>query len=115
MSATEQIAAPPADFDATGENPDTGRIFGVPRVAVVVDEADPNVIKLKFGGQIELDRAKPDDVAFFNSLQAGKNFDLPVSGHVAGSKKTHRHDSEGNVDAVVESKSLVISNVTVTD
>lgn len=61
----------------------------------------------------ELERKNPSDVAFFNSLKAGKNFDLDLSGHIAGSKKTHRHDSEGNVDAVVETKTLVITGCTV--
>lgn len=100
--------APPIEGTATGENPDTGRIFDVPRVAIAVDEADPGVLKLAFSGSIELDRAKPDDVAFYNSLKAGKDTALSVTVFCAGPKNSHRRDPEGNVDAVVQTKSLIV-------
>jgi hypothetical protein len=101
------------DDELKGQDAEKGKLFEVPRVAVIVDESDPGVLKLKFGGQVELDRTDPGDVQFFNGLKAGKVFDLQLSGYVTGSQKTHRHDSEGNVDAIVETKSLVINSVEV--
>lgn len=127
-TAAEQIAAPPNETDLErtvreeqeahdsaleGEDVEKGKLFDVPRVAVIVDEADPNVIKLKFGGQIELDRAKPDDVAFYNSFVAGKNADLEVSVFCAGPQNTHRRDSEGDVDSIVQTKTLIVHSVEV--
>ena len=103
------------DRELKGEDAEKGKLFEVPRVAVIVDESDPGVLKLKFGGQVELDRTNAGDVQFFNRLKHGKVFDLQLSGYVTGSQKTHRHDSEGNVDAIVETKSLVINSVEVTD
>lgn len=94
-----------------GEDAEKGKLFEVPRVAVTVDEADPGVLKLAFSGQVELDRSKSDDVAFYNSLKAGKNADLNVQVFVAGPKNSHRRDSDGNVDAVVQTKSLIVHSV----
>lgn len=100
-----------ADGTSEGENPDLGRIFDVPRIAVMLDESDPNVLKLAFSGQYELDRDNANQVAFFNHLKAGEPAELVVTVHVAGSNKRHRRDSEGDVDAIVETKSLVVSDV----
>lgn len=100
-----------AEGTSAGEDAEKGKLFEVPRVAVVVDESDPSVLKVAFSGNIELDRAKPNDVSFYNDLVAGKNADLHIEAHVAGSKKSHRRDSEGNVDAVVETKSLIIHSI----
>jgi hypothetical protein len=69
----EVVAAEQADHDAqiegtaSGPDADKGKLFEVPRVVVAVDETDPGTIKLAFSGSIELDRAKADDVAFYNS------------------------------------------------
>lgn len=92
-----------------------GKLIEVPRVAVIVDEADPNILKLSFSGSIELDRAKPADVAFYNKLTAGRDAELEVTAFVAGPKNTHRRDSDGNVDAVVQTKSLVIHSIEIAD
>lgn len=95
----------------TGPDPDVGKLFDVPRVGVIVDETDPTVIKLSFSGGIELNRANASDVQFFNKLKAGKTVSLEVEAHVAGGKTTHRRDSEGNVDAVVQTKSLLVHSI----
>ncbi len=102
---------PSADGTASGENPEEGKLFEVPRVKVTVDESDPSVLKVAFSGNIELDRAKPADVAFFNRLAAGNTAALHIEAHIAGSKKTHRRDSEGDVDAIVETKSLIVHSI----
>lgn len=99
------------DEQVNGQDAEKGKLFEVPRVAVIVDESDPGVLKLKFSGQVELDRTAAGDVQFFNRLKAGKVFNLELSGYVAGSTKTHRHDSEGNVDAIVETKTLTVNSV----
>jgi hypothetical protein len=93
---------------AEGQDAEKGKLFEVPRVAVTIDEADPGVLKLAFSGSIELDRSKPDDVAFYNSLIAGRDAALAISAFVAGPKNSHRRDPEGNVDAVVQTKSLIV-------
>jgi hypothetical protein len=92
-------------------DPDTGKLFEVPRVKVILDESDPNVLKLAFSGSYELDRDDAKQVERFNRLRAGSEAELVVTVHVAGSKKTHRRDSEGEVDAVVETKALIVSEV----
>lgn len=101
----------PVDGTGSGEDAEKGKLFEVPRVKVVVDEADPNVIKLAFSGSIELDRGKADDVSFYNGLNAGKNVELTIEAFVAGPKNSHRRDSEGNVDSVVQTKSLVVHSL----
>ena len=103
--------APPIEGTSNGPDADKGQLFEVPRVAVTVDESDPGIIKLAFSGSIELDRASADDVALYNSLTAGQTVSLQVDAHVAGAKTSHRRDSEGDVDAIVQTKSLVVSDV----
>jgi hypothetical protein len=88
-----------------------GKLFEVPRIAVAIDESDPNVIRLAFSGRIELDRGNATQVDFLNSLRPGEAVELAVTCHVSGSRKTHRRDAEGDVDAVVETRSLVVSDV----
>jgi hypothetical protein len=103
-----QTDAPPIE----GTDPETGKLFDLPRVKVELDPADPTVIKLAFSGSIELERGKPDDMAFFNGLVAGRNVSLQVEAFVkSGPANVHRRDSDGNVDAVVASKSLIVHSV----
>ena len=94
-----------------GEDAEKGKLFEVPRVAVLIDESDPSVVKLGFSGSIELDRGNAEQMEFYNRLRAGQETNVVVTVHVAGAKKTHRRDSDGFVDAVVETKSLVVSDV----
>lgn len=94
-----------------GEDVEKGKLFEVPRVKVVLDESDPTVLKLSFAGGIDLDRTVADDVAFYNKLKSGQTASLAISVHVAGAKTTHRRDSEGDVDSVVQTKSLIVTDV----
>lgn len=123
-TAADQLAAPPAETDlerTVREEQETheanlkaeqdGKLFEVPRVKVVVDETDPTVLKLAFAGSIDLDRTVKADVDFYNRLVDGKTADLQISVHVAGAKTIHRRDSEGDVDAVVQTKSLIVHSV----
>lgn len=111
MSATLQEAGVnPTAQDGEPEVPE-GKLFEVPRVGVLLDEADPTVIKLSFSGSIDLDRTVAADVSFFNRLKAGQSVALELEAHIAGSKKTHRRDSEGDVDAIVETKSLIVHSI----
>lgn len=98
-----------------GEDAEKGKLFELPRIAITVDEADPNVLKLNFSGTVELERGNPRDAAFYNSLAAGKNVDLEVQAFVTGPTNTHRRDSEGNVDSVVQTKSLRVHSLTIAD
>jgi len=92
-------------------DPDTGQLLKMPRAAVFVDESDPGVLKLAFSGQIELNRADPGDVDVYNALKAGTDAELAVTVFVAGPRNSHRRDSEGNVDAVVQTKSLIVHSI----
>ena len=109
MSATAEHAA-----QTDQANPETGKLFEVPRVKVIVDESDPTVLKLSFSGSIDLERSQASDVDFYNRLKDGKTADLKISVHVAGAKTAHRRDSEGDVDAVVQTKSLIVTDVEIT-
>lgn len=95
----------------SGPDAEAGKLFEVPRIAVVVDESDPTVLKLAFSGSIELDRTNAEQVNFYNRLRPGEEAVVNVTVHVAGAKNSHRRDSEGYVDAVVQTKSLVASDV----
>jgi hypothetical protein len=92
-------------------DPDKGKLFDLPRVKVVVDDSDPNVVKLAFSGSYELDREDKDQMEHYNRLRAGQEAELVIGVHVAGARKTHRRDAEGYVDAVVEVKTLKVSEV----
>ena len=95
----------------SGEDPDVGKLFEVPRVKVAIDTADPTVIKLAFSGSIELDRGNAKQMEFYNGLKAGQEAVIDVTCHVAGATMRHRRDSEGDVDAIVQTKSIVVSDV----
>ncbi len=107
MSTTALAEAPTGNEGAANEK---GKLFELP--AIDVDESNPSSITIAFSGSVTLDRSQKSDADLYNSLKHGKSFEINVSGLVSGSKKTHRRDSEGNVDAIVETKSLVIDSVT---
>jgi hypothetical protein len=93
------------------EDAEKGKLFDIPRVGIIVDDSDPTVIKLAFSGSVELDRGNGKEVGFYNDLKAGQSAELVVTVHAAGATMRHRRDSEGDVDAVVQTKSLVVSDV----
>lgn len=104
-------AAQNADGTTGGEDAEKGKLFEVPRVGVIVDETDPTVLKLAFAGSVDLERGVASDVELYNQLKSGKSAELRVTVHVAGAKTTHRRDSEGDVDAVVQTKSLIVHSI----
>lgn len=95
----------------SGPDAEKGKLFDLPRVAIVTDETDPTTLKIAFAGSVELDRSIPDDVSFYNRLIAGQDGELRVTVHVAGAKTTHHRDSEGYVDDVIQTKSLIVHSV----
>jgi len=105
MAAALQEAPTGAEEDAN----EKGKLFELP--AIEIDESNPTAITIAFAGSIVLDRSQASDAAVYNGLKHGKAFELTVSGLVKGSKKTHRRDSEGNIDAIAETKSLVIDSI----
>lgn len=118
MSATAErpvTADSKPDGTTAGPDADKGKLFEVPRVKIVVDGSDPTVIKLAFSGSVDLDRTVKQDADFFNQLKHGKAVRLEIDAHVAGSRKVHRRDSEGDVDAIVETKGLIVTDVHFTD
>jgi hypothetical protein len=76
------------------------------------DPARPTLISVNVSGKIKLDLSQKSDVDFYESLKAGKLVTYDTTFFVASTKKTHRRDGDGNVDAVPETKSLVIDGVT---
>lgn len=80
-----------------GQDAEKGRLFEVPRVAIVVDDTDPTVLKLAFSGSIELDRTNASDVELYNRIVSGKNVALEVEAHVADDTP---NDGEGTYVAV---------------
>lgn len=97
--------------EASSEDVAKGKLFDVPRVGIVIDETDPTVVKLAFSGSVDLDRSNAEQIGFYNALAAGRSHEIVVTVYVAGAKLRHRRDSEGDVDAVVAVKSLVVSDV----
>jgi hypothetical protein len=102
------LAESPTGEDEHEAN-DKGKLFEMPKIAI--DESNPTAIVIAFSGSVTLDRSQKADAELYNNLKHGKLFDLHASGLVKESKKTHRRDSEGNVDAIVETKSLVIDSI----
>jgi len=99
------------DLEIEGQDLDEGRLFDVPRVGVIVDSSDPTVLKLALSGTVELDRTWADHVLHYNELRPGREVELTVTAYVAGARKVHRRDSEGDVDSIVETKSLVVGEI----
>jgi len=112
MSAAA-VETPLVDGTSKGEDAEKGKLFEVPRAKVILDESDPNVIKISFSGGVELDRGDARDVAFYNALKAGSYRDLKVTVFCAGPQNVHRRDSEGDVDAIVQTKALKVTDVSV--
>jgi len=94
-----------------GQDAEKGKLFEVPRVAVIVDQSDPTVLKVAFSGSIEIERGSAEWVEFYNQLRPGRSSDLAITVHVAGAKTAHRRDGEGDVDAVVQTKSLTVTDI----
>jgi hypothetical protein len=105
----------PVDGASVGEDAERGKLFDVPRIGILLDESDPTVLKLAFSGSVEFDRSNASQVEFYNRLLVAAEDSIVVTVYAVGTKKTHRRDTEGDVDAIVETKSLVVSDVFVDD
>lgn len=86
------------------------KLFEIPPIQI--DKAKPTLISVNVSGKIKLDLSQKSDVEFYNALAAGKLVTYETTFFVASTKKTHRRDNDGNVDATPETKSLVIDGVT---
>jgi hypothetical protein len=75
------------DTNIEGQDPDSGKLFEVPRIGIIVDDSDPTVLKIAFSGGLELDRANASDVEWYNRLRAGQPATLHVEAHVAARKE----------------------------
>lgn len=77
-----------------------------------VDGQSIDKIAIKFSGRVMLDRSDPADVAMFNRLQLGQDVELRISAKVSNSGGAGFTTSkEGDLDAVVGSKSLAVDSV----
>jgi hypothetical protein len=106
MSAAASLAEAPTGA-TEHEQPAPLKLFDIKP-----DKAKPTLITVNVSGKIKLDLSQASDVEFYNSLQAGKLVTYDTTFFVASTKKTHRRDNDGNVDAVPETKSLVVDGVT---
>lgn len=79
------------------------------------DPTKPNKISVSISGSVELDLSRKEDVDFFNALVPGKLVTKETTFFVASVKTTHRRDSEGNVDATPQTKSLVVDGIRIAD
>ena len=75
----------------------------------------PSTIRIAISGAIELDLNRKEDVDFYNTLEPGKLVTREATFFVASTKTTHRRDSDGNVDAVPQIKSLVVDGLQIAD
>lgn len=108
----EQEEHEQATAEVDGQDPDAGKLFEVPRVAVLIDDTDPDRLAVSFSGGVMLDRALATDVAWFNALVEGKEVDLEVTCRVLGRKVRHKLDNEGEyVSEVIATKSLAVTDV----
>lgn len=89
------------------------KLFELP--PITIDQTKPTLIQAVVSGPIPLDLSQKADIDFYNELQAGKLVTREVTFYVTGAKKTHRRDSDGNVDAVVETKSLIVDGVKIVE
>lgn len=80
-----------------------------------VDGNQIDVIRIKFAGEVKLDRSDPADVALFNRLRLNHEVELRASGKVAKLGTGFTTSKEGDLDAVVSSKTLKIDTVWVLD
>jgi hypothetical protein len=81
------------------------KLFEVPRIEVEPDASDPDVLRLAFSGTVVVDRAKADDVAFYNSLAAGAVGKLTVIVYGAGAQNRHKDG------VVTQTKAIVVDEV----
>lgn len=89
------------------------KLFEMP--AIDIDDSNPSAIHVVVAGSIPLDRSQKADVDWFNGLEHGKLVTVKTTFFVKGSKKVHRRDGDGNPDAIVETKSLVVDGVQIVE
>lgn len=82
---------------------------------IAPDTTKPTTIRINVNGTIDLDLSQKADVDFYNQLVPGKLITRETTFFVASVKTTHRRDSEGNVDATPQAKSLVVDGVKIVD
>jgi hypothetical protein len=99
---------PTGDLEHEQQHQDE-KLFDLPPIEI--DTSKPTLIHVVLSGEIKLDMSQADDVAFYNALQPGKLVTRETTFFVKGARKVHRRDADGNVDAVVETKSLVVDGV----
>jgi len=103
----------PFQEEPKGEDAEKGKLFDIPKI--VLDKTQPTALRIAFSGGIPIGFDERDWVEFYNDLTSGKPSTLKVTVHVAGTKTSHRRDSEGDVDAVVQTKSLIVTDVHLED
>ena len=104
-----------AEERARREADGQGKLVELPKIKILVDEADPTKIVVHFTGDIVLERGDAGWIEWFNRLKPGKTADLSVGVFVPNSTRTHRRDKEGDVHAVVQTTTLIVTDVYLDD
>lgn len=73
-----------------------------------IDGQSIDRIRVKFAGEVMLDRSEPSDVAVFNALRLGKDVMLTVEAKCSGTGAKGATDRDGDLDVVVGEKSLKV-------
>lgn len=80
-----------------------------------VDGNQIDRIKISFSGSIMLNRSDPADVALFNRLKLNQELELRCAGKVSGLATGYTTSKDGDLDAVVSSKTVKVETVWVLD
>lgn len=95
---------------AAGDGDQT-KLVELPKIKIVVDEADPTILRLHFSGDITIDRGDARWIEWWNRIRPGKTLDLNVGLFCPSAPLVHRRDKEGDVDAVAQTKNLIVTDV----
>jgi hypothetical protein len=100
------------ETDAGGENLFNPGAYDNPELQLAkVDGQSIDKIGIAFSGSVKLDRSTPDDCSLFRRLMLGKVVTLKVDAKVVGVATKGKDDSDGNTDAVVETKTLSVNTI----
>lgn len=104
-------AAAAADEEDGGDALFPAADYTDPKLALdSVDGESIDKIAVAFSGRVLLDRSSAADVDLYRRLLLGKDVDLRVSGKVSGTGAGYTTNREGDLDAVVGTKTVKVES-----
>jgi hypothetical protein len=76
-----------------------------------IDGQSIDRIKVKFGGEIHLDRSDPADVKLYNELKLGRDVAMLIEGRCNKTGAEGATDREGDLDVVIGHKGVKIHSI----